>query len=207
MNKINKEKDSYKPKLIDHYNLKVMPQLKNNFNLKNNLEVPKILKISLNVGLGSSKDDKNAMQNAINELTTISGQKAVVTKARKAISNFKIRVGDPVGARVTLRKWHMYEFLERLISIALPRVRDFNGLSPKSFDGRGNYNFGLKEQIVFPEINYDKIDKIRGLEITITTSSSDNLKSYFLLKSMGFPFRSDSYYEKQYNEINRIKNN
>ncbi len=206
MNKINKEKDSYKPKLIDHYNLKVMPQLKNNFNLKNNLEVPKILKISLNVGLGSSKDDKNAMQNAINELTTISGQKAVITKARKAISNFKIRVGDPVGARVTLRKWHMYEFLERLISIALPRVRDFNGLSPKSFDGRGNYNFGLKEQIVFPEINYDKIDKIRGLEITITTNSSDNLKSYFLLKSMGFPFRSDSYYEKKYNEINAIKN-
>ena len=189
MNKINKEKDSYKPKLIDHYNLKVMPQLKNNFNLKNNLEVPKILKISLNVGLGSSKDDKNAMQNAINELTTISGQKAVITKARKAISNFKIRVGDPVGARVTLRKWHMYEFLERLISIALPRVRDFNGLSPKSFDGRGNYNFGIKEQIIFTEIDYDKIQSIRGMNITITTSAKTDDEAYELLKMFGLPLR------------------
>jgi len=165
------------------------------------------LKISLNIGLGSSKDNKNAIQNSINELSIITGQQAVITKARKAISNFKLRIGDPVGVRVTLRKWYMYEFLERLMSIALPRVRDFNGLSTKSFDGRGNYNFGLKEQIVFPEINYDKIDKIRGLEVTITTNSNDNLKAYFLLKSMGFPFRGDSFYEKKYNELNGIKNN
>lgn len=186
----------YEPNLLQLYSGKVMPALRKELGLKNTLEVPRILKISLNIGIGNAREEKAALEHAIADLTTITGQQAVVTRAKKAISNFKLRIGDPVGARVTLRRWYMYEFLERLINIALPRVRDFSGLSAKSFDGRGNYSFGIQEQIVFPEIDYDKIDKIRGLDVTITTNAQIDEEAYHLLKLMGFPFRLDNRYER-----------
>ena len=186
----------YEPNLLQLYSEKVMPALRKELGLKNTLEVPRILKISLNIGIGNAREEKAALEHAIADLTTITGQQAVVTRAKKAISNFKLRIGDPVGARVTLRRWYMYEFLERLINIALPRVRDFSGLSAKSFDGRGNYSFGIQEQIVFPEIDYDKIDKIRGLDVTITTNAQIDEEAYHLLKLMGFPFRLDNRYER-----------
>ena len=188
--------NGYLPNLITLFKDKISPALQKQLGLKNPYQVPKIQKISLNIGIGNAREEKNALEHAINDLATITGQKAVVTKAKKAISNFKLRVGDPVGTRVTLRRQHMYEFLERLISIALPRVRDFTGLSVKSFDGRGNYSFGILEQIVFPEIDYDKIDKIRGLDITITTSAKTDEGAYLLLKSLGFPFRLDNRFER-----------
>ena len=186
----------YEPNLLQLYSGKVMPALRKELGLKNTLEVPRILKISLNIGIGNAREEKAALEHAIADLTTITGQQGVVTRAKKAISNFKLRIGDPVGARVTLRRWYMYEFLERLINIALPRVRDFSGLSAKSFDGRGNYSFGIQEQIVFPEIDYDKIDKIRGLDVTITTNAQIDEEAYHLLKLMGFPFRLDNRYER-----------
>ena len=186
----------YEPNLLQLYSGKVMPALRKELGLKNTLEVPRILKISLNIGIGNAREEKAALEHATADLTTITGQQAVVTRAKKAISNFKLRIGDPVGARVTLRRWYMYEFLERLINIALPRVRDFSGLSAKSFDGRGNYSFGIQEQIVFPEIDYDKIDKIRGLDVTITTNAQIDEEAYHLLKLMGFPFRLDNRYER-----------
>tara|TARA_Y100000590_G_scaffold135541_1_gene155032 strand:+ start:1546 stop:2268 length:723 start_codon:yes stop_codon:yes gene_type:complete len=195
--KASPAKKGYEPNLLQLYGEKVTPVLREQLDLKNTLEVPRILKISLNVGIGNAREDKAALEHAISDLTTITGQQAVVTRAKKAISNFKLRIGDPVGARVTLRRWHMYEFLERLINIALPRVRDFSGLSAKSFDGRGNYSFGIQEQIVFPEIDYDKIDKIRGLDVTITTSAQTDEESYHLLKLIGFPFRLDNRYERR----------
>ena len=182
--------------MLQLYSKKVRPTLQKQLVLGNIFEVPRLLKISLNVGIGNAREEKAALEHALADLTTITGQKPVVTRAKKAISNFKLRVGDPVGARVTLRKWHMYEFLERLINIALPRVRDFRGLSAKSFDGRGNYSFGIQEQIVFPEIDYDKIDKIRGLDVTLTTSAQMNEEAYHLLKLIGFPFRLDNRYER-----------
>ena len=188
--------NGYLPNLTTLFKDNVSSALQKQLGLKNPYQVPRILKISLNIGIGNAREDKNALGHAINDLITITGQKAVVTKAKKAISNFKLRVGDPVGTRVTLRRWHMYEFLERLIKIALPRVRDFTGLSVKSFDGRGNYSFGVLEQIVFPEIDYDKIDKIRGLDITITTSARTDEEAYLLLKSFGFPFRLDNRFER-----------
>ncbi|MFL3050092.1 MAG: 50S ribosomal protein L5 [Candidatus Neomarinimicrobiota bacterium] len=186
----------YQPNLLASYNEKVMLPLQKQLSRKNLYEVPSLLKISLNIGIGNAREEKNALDHAISDLTTITGQQAVVTRAKKAISNFKLRVGDPVGARVTLRRWHMFEFLERLINIALPRVRDFSGLSAKSFDGRGNYSFGIQEQIVFPEIDYDKIDKIRGLDVTITTSASSDEEAYSLLKILGFPFRLENRFER-----------
>ena len=188
--------NGYLPNLITLFKDNISPALQKQLGLKNPYQVPRIQKISLNIGIGNAREEKNALEHAINDLTTITGQKAVVTKAKKAISNFKLRVGDPVGTRVTLRRLRMYEFLERLISIALPRVRDFTGLSVKSFDGRGNYSFGILEQIVFPEIDYDKIDKIRGLDITITTSAKTDEGAYLLLKSLGFPFRLDNHFER-----------
>ena len=157
--------------------------------VKNIMEVPKLKKIVLNMGMGDARDNKNAFQQAIEELTAISGQKPIVKKSKKAISNFKIREGDPVGIMVTLRKKHMYEFLERFIAIVSPRIRDFGGFSPKGFDGRGNYNFGIDEQVVFPEIDYDKVNGIRGLNLTFVTSAEDDKSSYELLKRFGFPFR------------------
>ncbi|MEE8437909.1 MAG: 50S ribosomal protein L5 [Candidatus Neomarinimicrobiota bacterium] len=160
------------------------------FNYSNPMQVPRLSMISINMGLGDAKDNPKKMESAVSELALISGQKPVVTLSRKDISNFKVRKGNPVGCKVNLRGKRMYAFLERLISIALPRSRDFRGLSFKSFDGRGNYSFGVKEQIIFTEINYDKIDSIRGMDITISTTAKTDDEAYWLLKHLGFPLRS-----------------
>jgi large subunit ribosomal protein L5 len=156
------------------------------------MEVPKITKITLNMGLGEAIGDKNIIEHAVGDMTKISGQKPVVTKARKSIAAFKIRDDYPIGCKVTLRREKMYEFLERLISISIPRIRDFRGLNPKSFDGRGNYSMGVKEQIIFPEIDYDKIDKLRGMDITITTTAKTNDEAKALLKAFSFPLKSEA---------------
>ena len=166
--------------------------MKKQFNYKNIMEVPKLTSISLNMGLGDAKTNSKNLESAVEELTLISGQKPIITKSKKDISNFKIRKGWPVGCKVTLRSNMMYEFMERLISVALPRTRDFSGLSFKSFDGRGNYNFGIKEQIIFTEIDYDKIESIRGLNVTITTSAKSDDEAYHLLKNFGLPLRDKS---------------
>ena len=179
----------YVPSLKKTYDEKIIQKLKNTFNYSNLMEVPKLVSISINIGLGDAKNNSKGLESAIQELTLITGQKPIITKAKKDISNFKIRKGWPVGCKVTLRSNMMFEFLERLISIALPRTRDFRGLSYKSFDGRGNYNFGVKEQIIFTEINYDKIQAVRGLNITITTTSKTDSEAYELLKSFGFPLK------------------
>ena len=167
----------------------VIPNMIKRFDYVNILQVPKILSISLNMGIGDAKNNSKGLESALNELTAISGQKPLVTKAKADISNFKIRKGYPVGCKVTLRSSKMYEFFERLVSIALPRSRDFRGLSFKSFDGRGNYNFGVREQIIFAEINYDNIDSVRGLNVTITTTAKNDEEAYWLLKEMGLPLR------------------
>ena len=179
----------YAPSLKKTYDEEIIQKLKNTFNYSNLMEVPKILSISINIGLGDAKNNSKGLESAIQELTLITGQKPIITRAKKDISNFKIRKGWPVGCKVTLRSNMMFEFLERLISIALPRTRDFRGLSYKSFDGRGNYNFGVKEQIIFTEINYDKIQAVRGLNITIATTSKTDSEAYELLKSFGFPLK------------------
>ena len=181
--------NKYVPSLKKTYEEEIVRKLKNTFNYSNLMEVPKLVSISLNIGLGDAKNNSKGLESAIQELTLITGQKPIITKAKKDISNFKIRKGWPVGCKVTLRSNMMYEFLERLISIALPRTRDFRGLSYKSFDGRGNYNFGVKEQIIFTEINYDKIQAVRGLNITIATTSKTDNEAYELLKSFGFPLK------------------
>ena len=186
--KTNAQKQ-YVPSLKLVYEEKVVQKLKNTFNYSNVMEVPKLQSISLNIGLGDAKNNSKGLESALQELTLITGQKPIITKAKKDISNFKIRKGWPVGCKVTLRSNMMYEFLERLISIALPRTRDFRGLSYKSFDGRGNYNFGVKEQIIFTEINYDKIQAVRGLNVTIATTSKTDKEAYELLKSFGFPLK------------------
>ena len=165
----------------------VVPSLVSRFSYSNNLEVPKLIAISLNMGIGDAKTNSKGMDSAVEELTAISGQKPIITKSKSDISNFKIRKGFPVGCKVTLRSTKMYEFFERLVCIALPRSRDFRGLSFKSFDGRGNYNFGIKEQIIFAEINYDNIDSVRGLNVTINTSANNDNEAYWLLKEMGLP--------------------
>ena len=188
-NKSAKSKVSYVPNLRKVYNEEIAPELKKVFNYSNIMEIPKIGSVSLNMGLGDAKNNSKGLESAIDELTLISGQKPIITKAKKDISNFKIRKGWPVGCKVTLRSNRMYEFLERLIAIALPRTRDFRGLSFKSFDGRGNYNFGVKEQIIFTEIDYDKIQAIRGMNITITTSAKTDDEAYELLKMFGLPLR------------------
>ena len=189
-NKLNiNAKKQYVPSLKKIYDEEIVQKLKNTFNYSNVMEVPKLQSISLNIGLGDAKNNSKGLESAVQELTLITGQKPIITKAKKDISNFKIRKGWPVGCKVTLRSNMMFEFLERLISIALPRTRDFRGLSYKSFDGRGNYNFGVKEQIIFTEINYDKIQSVRGLNITITTTSKTDTEAYELLKSFGFPLK------------------
>ena len=179
----------YVPSLKKTYDEKIIQKLKNTFNYSNLMEVPKLVSISINIGLGDAKNNSKGLESAVQELTLITGQKPIITKAKKDISNFKIRKGWPVGCKVTLRSNMMFEFLERLISIALPRTRDFRGLSHKSFDGRGNYNFGVKEQIIFTEINYDKIQAVRGLNVTIATTSKTDNEAYELLKSFGFPLK------------------
>ena len=178
---------NYTPRLLDRYHSESIPQLRKKLNIPNIMRLPRLTKIVLNMGIGDAKDDKNSLKQALEELTIITGQKAVGTKSKKDISNFKIRQGDVVGTSVTLRKTIMYEFLDRFISIAAPRIRDFRGFPAKGFDGRGNYNFGITEQIVFPEINYDKVNSIRGMNITIVTTAQTDLESYELLVSLGFP--------------------
>ena len=175
-------------RLLEEYNNTISSNLMSKLNLKSKYEVPKIKKIILNMGIGEGKDDSKLIDKAQEDLTLITGQKAVKTKSKKAISGFKIRAGMPLGAMVTLRNKIMYEFLDRLINIAIPRIRDFRGLNSKSFDGNGNFSFGIKEQIIFPEINFDKIDKVRGLNITICTSAKSNNDALELLKSFNMPF-------------------
>jgi large subunit ribosomal protein L5 len=178
---------NYSPRLFDLYKNDIQSLLKEKLDINNVMQLPKIEKIVLNMGIGDAKDNKNSLSQAIEEMTIITGQKPVVTKARKAISNFKLRAGDPVGVKVTLRGTKMYEFLDRFISISSPRIRDFRGLSSKGFDGRGNYNFGISEQIIFSEIDYDKVKTIRGMNITIMTSTDNDFHAYELLVSFGFP--------------------
>jgi len=182
-----KERASYVPRLKQRY-AEVRPQLKDELGLRTVMEVPRIEKITLNMGVGEAKTEAKALDSAIEELTTIAGQRAQVRRARKSIAGFKIREGMPIGARVTLRGDRMYEFLDRLVSIALPRIRDFRGLSPRSFDGRGSYSIGVREQIIFPEINYDDIAGIRGLDVAITTSAKTDEHALALLRSLGLPF-------------------
>ena len=177
-----------KTKLEEHYHKNIHPSMVEKFNYKNKFEVPKLTKVVINIGVGEAVKDSKKIDSAIKEITAISGQKPVVTRAKKAIATFKLREGMPIGVKVTLRKSHMYEFIDRLINVALPRVRDFRGLNGKSFDGNGNYSLGLKEQIVFPEIDYDNIDTIRGMDICVVTSAKSDEEGKELLKNFDFPF-------------------
>lgn len=179
---------SYEARLQNDYKERIVPALMQQFNYDTIMQVPRIEKICLSRGLGDAISDKKLLEAAVNEFGLIAGQKAVITKSRKDISNFKLRKGMPIGCRVTLRRDRMYEFLDRLINVAMPRIRDFRGMSPKSFDGRGNYNMGVKEQIIFPEIDVDKIDRIDGLDITIVTTARTDEEGLALLKAFGFPF-------------------
>jgi large subunit ribosomal protein L5 len=182
-----KERTTYVPRLKQRY-LEAREQLKGDLGLRTVMEVPRIEKITLNMGVGEAKTEAKALDAAIEELTTIAGQRAQVRRARKSIAGFKIREGMPIGTRVTLRGDRMYEFLDRLVSIALPRIRDFRGLSPRSFDGRGNYSIGIREQIIFPEINYDDIQAVRGLDVAITTTAKTDEHGLALLRGLGLPF-------------------
>ena len=175
--------------LKEQYQKEVVPALMKKFNYKSVMEVPKLEKIVINVGLGDMKDNPKALDNTINDLKIITGQTPIVTKAKKAIAAFKIREGVNIGCKVTLRKDKMYDFAYKLFNVALPRVRDFRGLSPKSFDGRGNYTIGIKEQLIFPEINFDEVEKVRGMDIVIVTTAKSNEEAYDLLKELGVPFR------------------
>ena len=178
-------------RLLEVYKNQIKQELKSRLGLKNIFEVPKIKKIILNIGIGEGKDDSKLIDKALEDLTLISGQKAVKTISKKAISGFKIRAGMPLGVKVTLRNKIMYEFLDRLVNIAIPRIRDFRGLNMKSFDGNGNFTMGIKEHVIFPEINFDKVDKVRGMDITICTSAKNNNEALELLKSFNMPFREN----------------
>ena len=180
---------NYIPRLFDIYKKDIQPSLMKKLNIDNVMKLPRIEKIVLNMGMGDAKDNKNSLSQAIDELTIITGQKPIITKSKNAISNFKIRQGDPVGVKVTLRGIKMYEFLDRFISVASPRIRDFRGFSSSGFDGRGNYNFGISEQIIFPEIDYDKVNSIRGMNITIVSNTDNDVDTYELLLSFGFPIK------------------
>jgi len=182
----------YQVRAQEKYTKEIVPYLMKKFGYKNICEVPRLLKISLNMGVGDGKQDPKLLDSAMNDLTVIAGQKPAKSRAKKAISNFKLRAGMEIGTRVTLRRKRMFEFLDRFISIAIPRIRDFRGLADSSFDGRGNYSLGIKEQIIFPEINVDKIDRIRGLDVTIVTSAKSDEEAYELLKSFGMPFRKQA---------------
>jgi large subunit ribosomal protein L5 len=176
------------PRLFIHYKSNVIPELMKRFGYKSIMEVPRLEKISINIGVGDATQDPKLLDVAVHELEAITGQKPAITKAKKAISNFKLREDVPIGCRVTLRRARMYEFLDRFVSVALPRVRDFKGVSDKSFDGHGNYTVGVKEQIIFPEINVDKITRINGMDITFVTTSKNDIEAYELLKELGVPF-------------------
>jgi large subunit ribosomal protein L5 len=177
-------------RLLDFYKSTVVPELVKKFGYKSNMEIPRITKITLNMGVGEAVADKKVLEHAVSDMTKIAGQKPVVTKSRKSIAGFKIREGYPIGCMVTLRGPRMFEFLDRLVTIALPRVRDFRGISGKGFDGRGNYNMGVKEQIIFPEIEYDKIDALRGMNISVTTTAKTDDEARALLSAFKFPFKN-----------------
>lgn len=177
-------------RLEQHYKETVAKQLMERFGYKSAMQVPRITKITINMGLGEAVGDKKIIDNAVEDMTKIAGQRPVVTKARKSVAGFKIREGWPIGCMVTLRREHMYEFLDRLITVAIPRIRDFRGLDPKAFDGRGNYSMGVREQIIFPEIDYDQIDTIRGLDVTFTTTAKTDEEGRALLEAFNFPFRN-----------------
>ena len=189
--------DKYTPRLKKAYDERIAKAMTEKFGYKNALEVPKLEKITLNMGVGEASQDKKKVQTAAEEMALIAGQKPVITKAKKSIAQFKLREGMPIGAKVTLRRERMYEFLDRLITIAMPRIRDFRGLNPRSFDGRGNYAMGLKEQIVFPEISYDKIEKVRGMDIIVTTTAQTDEEARELLRLFGFPFPADQQAEEK----------
>ena len=176
-------------RLQEHYVKNVVPKLQEQFNYKSAMEIPRSTMISLNMGLGEAIGNKGIIEHAVADMEKIAGQKPVVTKAKKSVAGFKVRDGWPIGAKVNLRRARMYEFFDRLISVSIPRIRDFRGLNPKSFDGRGNYTFGLKEQIVFPEIDYDKVDALRGMDITITTTAKTNEEAEALLRAFNFPLK------------------
>jgi large subunit ribosomal protein L5 len=199
-NKQNSRPDM--PNIKSKYKEMVIPAMMKQFNYSNVMEVPKITHVSVNMGIGDAKDNPKKLESALNELTLISAQKPVVTRSRKDISNFKIRKGYPVGCKVTVRGNRMYDFIERLVSVALPRTRDFRGLSFKSFDGRGNFSFGVKEQIIFTEINYDDIDSIRGMDINISTTAKSDDESYWLLKHIGLPLREKPNKTEESIEVN-----
>ena len=177
-------------RLQEFYRQEVVPQLMKRLGVPNPMAVPKIVKVTLNMGVGEALADKKTLENAMSDLTKISGQKPVPCNARKSVASFKVRAGVPIGCKVTLRKERMYEFLDRLINIAIPRIRDFRGFSPRAFDGRGNYSLGVKEQIIFPEVNYDQVDAIRGLDICITTTARNDVEGKALLEAFRFPLRS-----------------
>lgn len=181
----------YTPRLYTKYEKEVAPALMEEFGYKSSMQIPKVVKISINQGLGEAITDKKRIDVGIDELTLISGQRAVPTKSKKDISNFKVRKGVPIGVRVTLRRDNMYEFLDRLISVAIPRIRDFRGINEKGFDGRGNFTFGVPEQIIFPEIDLDKVSKINGMNITIVTTAKTDKECYALLREFGFPFKNN----------------
>jgi large subunit ribosomal protein L5 len=177
-------------RLVEHYRKQVVPELMKKFGYTNPMQVPRITKITLNMGVGEAMADKKVIENAVSDMQKISGQKPLITLARKSIANFKVRENWPIGCKVTLRRAHMYEFLDRFISIAVPRIRDFRGLSARSFDGQGNYSLGIKEQIIFPEIDFDKVDAVRGMDITITTTAKTDEEARALLAAFNFPIRS-----------------
>ena len=182
----------YVPRLLERYRQEVVPSLRERFGFKNSMQVPRLQKVTLNVGLGEALTNARLLESAVEELAQISGQKAVITKAKKSIANFRLREGQSIGCMVTLRRDRMWEFVDRLINVALPRVRDFRGVSPRAFDGRGNYSLGVQEQTIFPEINLDKIERIRGLNLSITTTASTDEEGHALLKELGMPFRDMS---------------
>jgi len=186
-----KQQNGYAPRLKTRYEQELRSALKDQLEFSSVMQVPRVEKITVNMGVGEAKTNAKLLDNAVEELTTITGQRAQVTRAKKSIAGFKLREGMPIGAKATLRGVRMYEFLDRLVSIALPRIRDFRGLSPASFDGRGNYSIGIREQIIFPEINYDDIQEVRGLDVVITTSAKTDEEGLALLRGLGLPFRNE----------------
>ena len=187
----------YTPRMKQRYDDQVVKAMTEKFGYKNALEVPRLEKITLNMGVGEASQDKKKVQTAAEEMALIAGQKPVITKAKKSIAQFKLREGMPIGCKVTLRRERMYEFLDRLVTVAMPRIRDFRGLNPKSFDGHGNYAMGLKEQIIFPEISYDQIDKVRGMDIIVTTTAKTDDEARELLRLFGFPFPAEAEEQKE----------
>jgi large subunit ribosomal protein L5 len=185
------ESNGYRPRLKERFDKEVRDSLKEQFSYTSSMKVPRVQKITLNMGVGDAKVNARVLDKAIEELTLIAGQRAQMTRAKKSIAGFKIREGMPIGAKVTLRGARMWEFLDRLVSIALPRIRDFRGLSPASFDGRGNYSLGVREQIIFPEIDYDDVETVRGLDVTITTSAASDEEALALLRELGLPFQTE----------------